>query len=196
MKIKKAMLIVDVQNDFCPSGALGVPGGDRIVPVINKYVKFFTKKGFFIFATRDWHPVRTKHFKDFGGIWPAHCIQNSKGAEFHPKLFLPKGTIFLHKGMDSEKDSYSAFHAEDDRGMGFLKLLNMLGVQEIFIAGLATDYCVKFSTRDAIKHGFKVKILIDAIKGVDLKPGDSERAIQDMLKHKAKAVTFKNIRSK
>lgn len=196
LKTKKALLIVDVQNDFCPGGALGVPGGDKIVPVINKYIKVFVKKGFFIFATRDWHPIRTKHFKDFGGIWPAHCIQNSQGAAFHSKLRLPKGTIFLHKGMDPGKDSYSAFHAEDDRGMGFFKLLNILGVQEIFIAGLATDYCVKFSTRDAVKRGFKVRILTDAIKGVDLKPGDSERAIQDMLKHGAKAVTFKNIRSK
>ena len=196
MKSKKALLIVDVQNDFCPSGALGVPEADRIVPVINKYIKACLKKGFSIFATRDWHPVKTKHFKDFGGIWPAHCIQNSQGAAFHPKLHLPKETIFLHKGMDPERDSYSAFHAEDDRGVGFLKLLNILGVQEIFIAGLATDYCVKFSTRDAVKHGFKVRILSDAIKGVDLKPGDSQKAIKDMLRHGATVLTFKNIRSK
>jgi nicotinamidase/pyrazinamidase len=196
MKSKKALLIVDVQNDFCPSGALGVPDADRIVPVINRYIKVFAKKGFFIFATRDWHPVRTKHFKDFGGIWPAHCIQNSQGAAFHPKLRLPKGTIFLHKGMDPEKDSYSAFHAEDERGVGFLKLLNLLGVDGIFIAGLATDYCVKYSTRDAVKHGFKVRVLADAIKGVDLKPGDSEMAIKDMLRHGAKVLTFRNIRSK
>lgn len=189
-KMKKALLIVDVQNDFCPSGALGVPEGDKIVPAINKYIKVFSEKKFPIFATRDWHPIRTKHFKDFGGIWPAHCIQNSQGAAFHPKLRLPRGTIFLYKGMDAEKDSYSAFQAEDERGMSFLKLLNILGIKEIFIAGLATDYCVKFSTRDAVRCGFKVKILTDAIKGVDLKPGDSERAIQDMVKHGAKTLIF------
>lgn len=192
--MKKALLIVDVQNDFCPNGALGVPGGDKIIPKVNKYIKIFSKKKLPIFATRDWHPVKTMHFKDFGGIWPVHCIQNYQGAAFHSKLRLPKGVILLYKGMDPRKDSYSAFQAEDESGTGFIKLLNILRVEEIFIAGLATDYCVKFSTRDAIRYGFKVKILTDAIKGVDLKPGDSERAIKDMVRHGAKILTFKKIK--
>jgi nicotinamidase/pyrazinamidase len=193
MKKKIALLVVDVQNDFCPGGALGVPEGDKIVPAINKYINFFTKKKLPILLTRDWHPVQTKHFKPFGGIWPVHCLQNSKGAAFHPELKIPKGAIFLYKGMDSQQDSYSAFHAEDERGMSLLHLLKLFGVQQIYIAGLATDYCVKFSSADAIKYGFKVKILIDAIKGVNLKPDDSEKAIQKMVKNGAKKITLKQL---
>jgi len=193
MKSKKALLIVDVQNDFCPGGALGVPEGDKIIPVINKYIKIFTKEKLPIFLTRDWHPIKTKHFKDFGGIWPVHCIQNTKGAAFHPKLKLPKDAILLYKGMDPHKDAYSSFQAEDVRGMAFPKLLKIFGVKEIYIAGLATDYCVRFSAHDAIKQGFKVKILTDAIKGVDLKPNDSRNAIKEMLKKGAKKITLKNL---
>ena len=192
-KSKKALLIVDVQNDFCPGGALGVPQGDKIVPVINKYVKIFAKKKLPVFATRDWHPVRTKHFKDFGGLWPVHCLQRSSGAAFHHKLRLPRDVILLYKGMDPEKDSYSSFHAEDARGMTLDKLLNIAGIKELYIAGLATDYCVRFTTRDAIKHGFKVKILMDAIKGVNLKPDDSQKAIKEMVKLGAKKITLKDM---
>jgi nicotinamidase/pyrazinamidase len=191
MKSKKALLLVDLQNDFCPGGALGVPEGDKIIPAINKYIKIFAKKKLPVFATRDWHPVRSKHFKDFGGLWPVHCVQNSKGAQFHPELKLPKGVVLLYKGMDPGKDSYSAFQAENEAGMTLPKLLNLLSINELYIAGLATDYCVRFTTRDAIKQGFKVKILIDAIKGVDLKPKDSENAIKEMVKGGAKKITLR-----
>ena len=196
MKFKKALLIVDVQNDFCPGGALGVPEGDKVVPVINKYLKIFSKKKLPIFATRDWHPVRTKHFKDFGGIWPVHCIENTKGALFHSKLRLPKETILLYKGIYPQKNGYSAFEAEDERGLNFLNLLKIFGVKEIFVSGLATDYCVKFSTRDAVKQGFKVKILMDAIKGVNLKPSDSGNAIKEMVRLGAKKITLKDMEEK
>jgi len=196
MKAKKALLIVDVQNDFCPGGALAVPQGDKVVAVINKYIKSFYKEKLPIFASRDWHPVRIKHFKDFGGVWPAHCLQNTRGAAFHPQLKLPKETILLYKGMDPGKDSYSVFQAEDTSGMGFLKFLHLLGVAELYICGLATDYCVKSSVLDALKNGFKVKLLTDAIKGVDIKPGDSEKAIKEMVKKGVKKVIFKNIGDK
>lgn len=192
-RLKKALLVVDMQNDFCPGGALGVPEGDKIVPAINKYIKIFVKKKLPVFATRDWHPVRTKHFKDFGGIWPVHCLQNSRGAAFHPQLKLPKGAIFLYKGMDPRRDSYSAFQAEDIGGAPLAKLLNTFGIKEIYIAGLATDYCVRFTARDCLKHGFKVKILIDAIKGVNLKPQDSENAIKEITRLGAKKITLKDI---
>lgn len=194
MRLKKALLVVDVQNDFCPGGALGVPEGDKIIPNINKYLKILSQKKLPIFVSRDWHPVRTKHFRDFGGRWPVHCIQNTKGAAFHPKLKLPKGIILLYKGMDPEKDSYSVFHAEDASGVSFPALLKLYGIKEIYIAGMATDYCVRFSTLDALKQGFKVQVLIDAIKGVDLKPADSENAIKEMAKRGAKKVTLKNLR--
>jgi nicotinamidase/pyrazinamidase len=196
MKPKKALLIVDVQNDFCPGGALGVRQGDKIVPAINKYIKIFSKKGLPIFATRDWHPIKTSHFKEFGGRWPMHCIKNTKGAEFHPRLKLSRETILLYKGMDPRKDSYSAFQAEDQHGRSLPSLLKILGIEEIYIAGLATDYCVRFTTADAIKSGFKVKVLIDAIKGVNLNPGDSESAIGEMAKNGAKKITLKDIENK
>jgi nicotinamidase/pyrazinamidase len=181
---------VDVQNDFCPGGALGVPQGDKIVPNINKYIKIFSQKKLPIFATRDWHPIKTKHFKDFGGIWPVHCIQNTKGAAFHPKLKLPQGVTLLYKGMDPEKDSYSSFQAEDASGMRFPDILKRLGIKEIYIGGLATDYCIKYSTIDALKNGFKVNVLMDAIKGVNLKPRDSENAIKKIVKMGAKKITL------
>lgn len=196
MKLKKALLIVDVQNDFSPKGALAVPKGDKIIPAINKYIKIFAKRKLPIFATRDWHPRKTRHFKKFGGVWPVHCIQNTKGSEFHPKLRLPKEAILLYKGMDPKKDSYSAFHAQDRNGMGFSGWLKILGIGELYIAGLATDYCVKFSTHDAIRQGLKVMLLMDAIKGVNLKPRDSEEAIKEMVEAGAKKITLENAEEK
>ena len=186
MKKKRALLIVDLQNDFCPGGALGVPGADKIVPTINKYIRIFSKKKLPIFASADWHPIKTGHFKDFGGRWPVHCIHNSKGAQFHPKLKLPKEAIILYKGMDPQRESYSVFQAEDIDGRRFPNLLKVLGIEELYIGGLATDYCVKFSAKDALKNGFKVRLLLDAIKGVDLKSGDSESAIKELTRLGAK----------
>ena len=191
--MKKALLIVDVQNDFCPGGALGIKDGDKIVPVINKYIKIFASQRLPVFASRDWHPRKTVHFKEFGGAWPIHCIKNTKGAAFHPKLKLPKDAILLYKGMDPRKDSYSAFQAQDSHGTPFANLLRTFGIEELYIGGLATDYCVKFTTHDAIQRGFKVKILLDAIKGVNLKPNDSQDAIRKMLKTGAKKITLKDI---
>ncbi|MDD2689560.1 MAG: bifunctional nicotinamidase/pyrazinamidase [Candidatus Omnitrophica bacterium] len=193
MKLKKALLIVDVQNDFSPEGALAVPQGDKIVPIINKYIKIFLKRKLPIFATRDWHPRKTRHFKKFGGVWPVHCVQNTKGSAFHPKLRVPKEAILLYKGMDPKKDSYSAFHAEDANGMGLSTWLKILGINELYIAGLATDYCIKFSTHDAVKKGLKVRLLMDAIKGVNLRPKDSEEAIKEMVKAGAKRADLKTM---
>jgi len=126
MGAEKALLIIDVQNDFCPGGALAVPEGDKIVPVLNRYIELFLSKGLPIFASRDWHPEKTKHFKDFGGLWPKHCIQKTRGAEFHPGLKLPDKIIILSKGMDPEKDSYSVFQGADSQGKSFLNLLKWL----------------------------------------------------------------------
>jgi len=191
MKTKKALLIVDLQNDFCPGGALAVPDGDKIVGPVNKYIKIFKQNKLPIFASRDWHPANSKHFKDFGGIWPVHCVENTKGADFHPQLKLPKDTILLYKGMDPDKDSYSAFQAEDLKKEPFLKILRRLKINELWVCGLATDYCVKSSVLDALKYGFKVKLLVDAIKGVDLKKNDSKKAIKKMLEKGAKKMRLK-----
>lgn len=193
MRQKKALLVVDVQNDFCPGGALAIPGGDKIIPRINKYIKIFSKKKLPVFFTRDWHPKNTGHFKKFGGVWPVHCIQNTKGAAFHPKLKLSKGAILLYKGIYPDREGYSAFEAETQSGMSLLNLLELFGIKEIYVAGLATDYCVKFTTHEAIKAGFKVKILSDAVRGVNLKPGDSEDALKEMVRSGARKITLKDM---
>lgn len=186
------LLIVDVQNDFCPGGALAVAGGDRIIPVLNRYIEISSREKEPVIASRDWHPARTKHFRDFGGPWPIHCVQNTAGADFHPSLKLPAQTIIVSKGMDPEEDSYSAFQAVDERGRPLLEVWNDLDVKELWIGGLATDYCVKASVLDALKH-FKVHLLVDAIKGVDIHPGDSQKAMEEMIKAGAVKITFKEL---
>lgn len=193
LKLKKALLVVDVQNDFCPGGALGVKDGDKIVPVLNQYVKLFAQKKLPIFVTRDWHPKVTKHFKKYGGPWPNHCVQGTKGAEFHSKFKFPKEAIVLSKGMDPEKDSYSAFQAQDRVNTDFSNLLKIFGINELYIGGLATDYCVKYTTLDALKAGLKVNVLIDAVKGVDISPLDSIDAIKEMTTSGAKPLTYAQV---
>jgi len=193
MKLKRALLIVDVQNDFCPGGSLAVPEGDKVVSRLNNYIKVFSKKKWPIFASRDWHTRQTRHFKQFGGPWPKHCVQNTRGAGFHPDLKLPRETIILSKGMDPDKDSYSAFQAVDSNGTEFLQLLKALGIEELFVGGLATDYCVKWSVLDALRHGFKVNLLMDVIKGVNIKPKDSEDAIEEMVSGGAKKLSWEKL---
>jgi len=185
-KLKKALLVVDVQNDFCPGGTLGIHGGHKIIPILNRYIKFFETENLPIIVTRDWHPKVTKHFEQFGGVWPEHCVEGSPGAMFHPDLELPKEALVMSKGMDPEKDSYSAFHAIDSSGMALANLLKIFGVAEIYIGGLATDYCVKYSALDALKDGLEAFILTDAIAGVNLQPEDSRLALQEMVNLGAK----------
>ena len=194
MKKNQALLIVDVQNDFCPGGSLAVPDGDRVVPVLNKYSERFFADHLPIFASRDWHPRKTTHFKSGGGPWPAHCVQNTIGAAFHAELDLPEDTIILSKGMEEDKDSYSVFQAVDSKGKNFLPLLEDLQIEELFVGGLATDYCVKASVLDALKQGFGVYLLTDAIRGVDLKPDDSQKAVDDMRAQGAKAVVYAELK--
>jgi len=182
-----ALMVVDVQNDFCPGGSLAVPEGDQVVPVLNKVIARFVESGAPIFASRDWHPAETKHFQAWGGPWPPHCIQGTKGAEFHPALRLPEGTTIISKGMDPEKDSYSAFHGIDPTGADLATALRRRGVRRLFVGGLATDYCVKFTALDARREGFEVVLLEDASRGVEVNPGDTAKAIEEM---KAAGVTI------
>jgi nicotinamidase/pyrazinamidase len=178
--------VVDVQNDFCPGGALSISGGDRIIPFLNRYIKYFERENLPIFMTRDWHPKVTKHFEQFGGVWPIHCIEGSYGAQFHAELELPKEALLMSKGMDPEEDSYSAFHAADSSGMALANLLKNWGVTQIYIGGLATDYCVKYSVLDALEEGLEVFVLTDAIAGVNLQPEDSSLAMEEMVSRGAK----------
>jgi nicotinamidase/pyrazinamidase len=189
MPSKDALIVVDVQNDFCLGGSLAVKDGDHVVPVLNRYIDQFTKAGLPIFATRDWHPEKTSHFISGGGPWPAHCIQGSKGAEFHPDLKLPRETVVVSAGMGAEEDGYSGFLGRDESGAKLADLLRQRGIERIFVGGLATDYCVKHTVLDGLKEGFKVVLLADSVRGVNLKPGDSARAIEEMLHAGAEVAT-------
>ncbi len=186
MQGNDALIIIDVQNDFCPGGALPVAQGDEVVPVLNRYIEKFRLAGLPIFATRDWHPDKTRHFKTYGGLWPPHCIQGSKGAEFRADLALPKDAVIISAGMAPDEEGYSGFDGRDDKGTRLADLLRAQGVERIFVGGLATDYCVKHTVLDGLKRGFKVVLLEDAVRGVNLDPDDSKRAIEEMSRAGAK----------
>jgi nicotinamidase/pyrazinamidase len=171
---KRALIVVDVQNDFCPGGTLAVPQGDEVVEPLNAAIDEFLERGEPVYKSRDWHPPTTKHFADYGGVWPVHCVQNTKGAEFHPALRDDPRITVISKGL-GDTNCYSAFDETD-----LLDQLRRQNVEEVVVGGLATDYCVKSTVLDALKNGFKVKALRNAMRAVDLQPGDGERAVEEM----------------
>lgn len=193
MESKAALLIVDVQNDFCPGGALQIQNGDRVVEPINRAIKYFAAARLQILASRDWHPPKTTHFRTSGGVWPVHCVQGTDGAAFHPGLLLPEESVVLSKGINPELDGYSAFEAITGDGMMLTELLQELGVRQLYISGLATDYCVLCTTLEALRNGFKVSVLTDAVAGVDIVPGESACAIEDMVNAGAQMVTVEEL---
>ena len=172
---KSALHVTDIQNDFCPGGALGVPGADAIIPIVNDYIRFFHRQGFPVIASRDWHPPNHCSFKEQNGIWPVHCVQGSWGGQFHPKLVMALGVIILSRATDPKREAYSAFE-----GTPLDERLRNLGTETLFVTGLATDYCVRNTVLDACKLGYRVLVLEDAIRGLDATPGDCERAMHDM----------------
>jgi nicotinamidase/pyrazinamidase len=178
--VKDALLIVDVQNDFCPGGALAVAEGHAVVPLLNQYMERASAAGIPIFASRDWHPAQTAHFREFGGQWPPHCVQGTSGAEFHPDLRLPEETVIVSKGMNPVDEGYSLFEGKLEDGRDALTALRELGVTRVHVGGLATDYCVRATTLDALAARFDVFLLEDAIRAVEVQPGDEERAIKEM----------------
>jgi nicotinamidase/pyrazinamidase len=171
---KQALIVVDVQNDFCPGGTLAVTHGDEVVEPLNEQIDEFLEHGAPVYKSRDWHPPTTKHFQAYGGTWPVHCVQNTKGAEFHPALRDDPRITVVSKGL-GDTDCYSAFDETD-----LVSQLREQGVEEVVVGGLATDYCVKNTVLDALKHGFKVKLLENATRAVDLQPGDGDRAVEEM----------------
>jgi nicotinamidase/pyrazinamidase len=171
---KRALIVVDVQNDFCPGGTLAVAEGDRVVAPLNKLIEEFLERGEPVFKSRDWHPAETKHFQVYGGTWPVHCVQNTTGAEFHPDLIDDARIRVVSKGL-GDTDCYSAFDETD-----LALQLHELGVEEVWIGGLTTDYCAKSTVLDALKEGFSVTAVENAMRAVDVSPGDGERAIAEM----------------
>lgn len=171
---RQALLVVDVQNDFCPGGALAVPYGDEVVPPLNKLIDEFLERGHPVYKSRDWHPPTTKHFAEFGGTWPVHCVQDTEGAEFHPALIDDPRIIVISKGL-GDADCYSAF---DETGLA--AMLREYDVEELVVGGLATDYCVKNTVLDARQLVFRVKAVEIAMRPVELSPGDGQKAIEEM----------------
>jgi nicotinamidase/pyrazinamidase len=175
-----ALLIIDVQKDFCAGGALAVPNGDRVVPPLNRYIADAVKRGWSVYASRDWHPPVTKHFREYGGQWPPHCVQGTEGAAFHDDLQLPPSVIVISAGDSPDSDGYSAFEGHVPDGTPLVDDLRNRGVRHLYVGGLATDYCVRHSVLDALRAGFDVKVLPDAIAGIDVTAGDSQRAVDEM----------------
>jgi nicotinamidase/pyrazinamidase len=189
----KALVLIDVQNDFCPGGALPVPEGDQVVPILNRLQPCFD----LVVATQDWHPPDHGSFAanhpgrrpgeviDLHGLaqilWPVHCVQDSPGAEFHPTLDRGRIAEMFRKGVDPEIDSYSGFFDNGHRrSTGLADYLQSHGVREVYVGGLATDYCVKFTALDAVGLGFHTHLIQDACRGVNLAPGDVVQAIDQM----------------
>lgn len=177
---RSALLIVDVQVDFCPGGALPAPQGATIVPALNRYIAQAVENRMPIYASRDWHPPITTHFKAYGGVWPPHCVQGTAGARFHPDLHLPPDAIAITKGDVPDREGYSAFDGTTPDGQRLADHLRARQIDTLYVGGIATDYCVKESVLDARQHGFTVRVLPDAITGIDVQPGDAERALAEM----------------
>ncbi len=180
-----ALIVVDMQNDFAdPGGSLYVRQGEEVVPVVNREIELASRAGAAVVYTQDWHPPSTPHFAKDGGIWPVHCVQGTWGAEFHPQLHV-EGQV-VRKGSGGE-DGYSGFstrHPEtgEERPTELEDLLRERGVRKVVVAGLATDYCVKETVIDAAAKGFEVALLAEAVRPVELEPGDAERALDDVLR--------------
>ncbi|MFC1839131.1 bifunctional nicotinamidase/pyrazinamidase [Thermodesulfobacteriota bacterium] len=191
--MEKALLIVDVQNDFIPGGALAVNRGDEVIDIANRAMQYFDH----VIATQDWHPADHASFAsqhegknpgeliELNGLpqvlWPDHCVAGSKGSEFAPGLDVSKITRIIKKGLDKEVDSYSTFFDNaqiNDTGLN--NYLRAVGITDLYITGLATDYCVKYSSLDAIKLGFNTNLIIEGVRGVELNPGDCEAAVEEM----------------
>ena len=167
----EALLIVDVQNDFVPGGALAVPDGDAVIEPLNRLARTHDT----VFATRDWHPPDHHSFEPEGGPWPVHCVQGTEGAELHPALDRDNIDVVIDKGQNPDEDGYSGFEDTD-----LAKILREHGIDAVTVVGLAADVCVKNTALDAARQGFRVTVDREGTRGVDVEPGDTERAFEDL----------------
>lgn len=180
-----ALILVDIQNDFCPGGALGVNEGDQIVPIANRLIPEFP----LVISTQDWHPANHISFKERGGPWPPHCVQGTGGADLHPDVKTETIAHYFRKASSPEKDDYSEFEGKDAQGRTLDDLLRSYRVDKLYVVGLATDYCVLETVLDGIKYGYDVYAVTDAMRAVNVNPGDGEKALQKMAQHGAHLVT-------
>jgi len=197
------LVVVDVQNDFCPGGSLAVPGGDEVVPILNSWIRRFRERRLPVVYTKDWHPEDHCSFKPNGGPWPPHCVQHSWGSDFHPGLII-EGPVFV-KGFDCEREAYSGFQSRlqksdaeatgrlgpegQEAGHPFLaEWLRRQRVKRLYVGGLATDYCVKATVLDGLKEGFEVVLIKEGVRAVDVNEKDGEKAIGEMARAGASVV--------
>jgi nicotinamidase/pyrazinamidase len=177
--LKAALLLVDVQKDFFAGGALAVPGAHCVLPPLNRYIAEAVHQRMPVYASRDWHPAVSSHFKQYGGPWPPHCVQGSAGAQFHEDVCLPSVLSVITKGDDFASAGYSDFEGHTSAGMPFLADLRSRGISHLYVGGVATEYCIHHTVMDALAAGLRVTVLQDAIAGIDAE--DSERALAEML---------------
>lgn len=183
-----ALIVVDVQKDFLPGGNLGVPDGDAVVAIMNRYLEHFRRAKLPLYATRDWHPEGHCSFEAQGGPWPPHCLAGSEGAQFADDLDLGDDVHVISKATTVEKDAYSGFEGTD-----LAERLRKQRVKRLFIGGLATDYCVFNTVKDALREGFEVLLMEDGIRGVDINAGDSKKAIEKMHALGARSVRLEDL---
>jgi len=184
-----ALILVDVQNDFCPGGALAVPEGDRIVGAVNRLAPAFP----FVAATKDWHTPDHVSFEQQGGPWPPHCVQGTPGAELHPDLDRSNIDLIVRKGYLPDRDTFEGLEAVSESGDSLDKVLKEREVDSIYVAGLATDYCVKATVLDALKKGYRVFAVTDAMRAVNLEPDDGRQALEEMAAAGAELVTSEQV---
>jgi nicotinamidase/pyrazinamidase len=184
------LIIVDLQKDFTPGGALGVAGGDQVVREMSRLARLFAKSDADIYASRDWHPPDHSSFQAQGGPWPEHGVAGTDGAKFHPALVLPRGTTIINKGTDRDKEAYSAFAGTD-----LAERLRAKGTTRLFIGGVATDYCVRATVLDGLKEGFEVYFIKNASAAVNLNPSDEKNAIKDMVASGAKIIDSSRLKA-
>lgn len=183
-----ALVIVDVQNDFLPGGALAVPESDEILPFVNRYISAFERRGLPIYLTRDWHPPDHCSFQESGGLWPTHCVAGTQGAAFSGELKIGSTFTIVSKATDPKVEAYSDFSTTN-----FESSLRASNVSRLFVCGLATDYCVLHTVKDALSLGFETYLLLDAIRGVNVQPGDSQKAEQEMFQLGAMPLTLRDL---
>ena len=187
--VDSALVLVDIQNDFCPGGALAVAEGDKTVDVANRLMPHFP----LVVSTQDWHPVNHVSFKERGGPWPPHCVQGTPGAELHPALNRTPIAHYFFKASSADKDAYSEFEGRDEAGHSLNEVLRGYGVTKLYVAGLATDYCVRATVLDGVSLGYQVYVCTDGVRAVNVDPRDGEKALNEMSKAGVRLVTSAEI---
>lgn len=187
--VDRALVLVDIQNDFCPGGALAVAEGDKTVDVANRLMPHFS----LVVSTQDWHPVNHVSFRERGGPWPPHCVQGTRGAELHPALNTTQISHYFFKASSVDHDAYSEFEGQDEEGRALDEVLKTYGVTKLYVLGLATDYCVRATVLDGVSLGYQVYVCTDGVRAVNVDPRDGERALEEMSSAGARLVTSAEI---